>query len=261
MAHTTVAFSAAGKEYPLQIWHDDDPSFRHTLFSRVSYVNYRQIPLFLISSGPFNVFSDNSTTEAYFRDHLAAASLQNPSIGILSKSKDDLYLVLYIDQAQKAVRCFAIDFGALEQLEYLRSDSLTKPDVCVYYDKGFKKSDTTIFDRVLENKQTKRNQYVAPRAPEPTQLSVLVLSGDQITQAVTKVTLSGLRLRGLAPGTVESKNDKIAIRELFLMTKKSALFALRKYNYGFNGTPKTVRLSDVQDVVERLLQAYVDVEL
>lgn len=81
-------------------------------------------------------------------------------------------------------------------------------------------------------------------------------------QAVNRMTLSGLRLRGLNPSSgLTLSKDRVVIKELYHMTRKLALFALRKFNYGFNGaTGQEVRLSDVQDVVERLLQAYADVE-
>lgn len=252
MVHTTVALIHGEDEYPIQIWHDSKSPFRHLQLTQIAYINYKLVPLFLVSSGPYSVYSEVEATETYFRNTLVAAAVNNTEIGLLAKFNDDLYAVFYTTR-EFSIKCFEINFGALEELR-----SLAKIDVprSVYHDKKVR-TDTTVFDRILENKL--RNQYVVPRVPVPTPLSVQILAGDQISQAVNKVTLSGLRLRGLTTGS-GSSNDKIAVRELYHMTKKSALFALRKYNYGFNGGGKSIRLSDVQDVVERLLQAYVDVD-
>lgn len=247
----------------IDIRHQTKNPLRSSKLTFVSYVNYEKIPWFLISLGPFNVYSLNEDTNLFFQHYLYSASLSQPHTGILSKSNEPhVYVVFFVHKT--GVRCICIDFTTLERLATASRSFETGKDDNIYYSSLPTGSDTTIFDRVLENKSSKRNQYIAPRArnPSTTPLSVALLSGDQVAQAVNRLTLSGLRLRGLNPSSgLASSKDRVAIRELYHMTRKLALFALRKYNYGFNGvSSKEVRLSDVQDVVERLLEAYVDVE-
>ncbi|KAF3990895.1 hypothetical protein FT663_02968 [Candidozyma haemuli var. vulneris] len=242
----------------IDVRHEARLPFRNTSLSHVAYVNSERIPWFLISQGPFPVYSSDETTTGYFKEKLAREALDRPYIGILSKSQDPQTYVVFFIQGN-GVRCFCIDFTTLDRLSTASRNFEAGTDDNVYYSALPTRSDTTIFDRVLENKSSKRNQYVAPKNPSSTPLSVTPLNGDQISNAVNKMTLSGLRLRGLNPSS--SSKDRIAIKELYHMTRKSALFALRKFNYGFNGSSgQEVRLSDVQDVVERLLQAYADVD-
>lgn len=221
----------------------------------VTLINSQKVPWFLVSLGPFPVYSTDEATTSYF-GQLAHESVERPYLGLLAKSPDSVYVVFYIHK--NGARCFFIDFSALERLALAARAFEASNDDNVYYLALPARSDTTVFDRVLENKSSKRNQYVAPRNPSATPLSVAPLNGDQIATAVNRLTLSGLRLRGLNP--LGSK-DRIAVRELYQMTRKLALFALRKFKYEFNGAANhEVRLSDVQDVVERLLQAYADVD-
>ncbi|GEQ72371.1 hypothetical protein JCM33374_g6058 [Metschnikowia sp. JCM 33374] len=106
-------------------------------------------------------------------------------------------------------------------------------------------------------------------APQPpVAMSSGLITSHQISQAVNRVVLSGLRLRGLSTNASSSANDKIAIREIYQMTKKAALFALRKYGYDFNRgisngdkeASQGVSLDDIQSIVESLLSTFVDVE-
>lgn len=250
-----ILLSHGDKTLPgIEISHNGKLNLRGPL-EHVNLVNSEKIPWFLVSLGPYPVYSTNDETAAYFKN-LALDSIERPYIGLLSKSADGVYVVFFIHE--NSVRCFCIDFSALDRLALAARAFEASSEDDIFYLALPTRSDTTIFDRVLENKSSKRNQYVAPRNPSATPLSVAPLSGDQISAAVNKITLSGLRLRGLNP--LGSK-DRIAVRELYQMTRKLALFALRKYNYGFNGAVnQEVRLSDVQDIVERLLQAYADVE-
>lgn len=70
-------------------------------------------------------------------------------------------------------------------------------------------------------------------------------------------------MRGLSQNLVTTHNDKIAVKEINQMTFKATQFALRKQNYSFNKkseVKKPLRLNDLQDIVESLLQLFVDVE-
>lgn len=220
----------------------------------ISHVDYTKIPVFLVSNGPFHVYTDEKATQNYLKENLA---IYEDKCGLLAKSESqNFYTVLYTDSSL-SVWCFVIDFGILDQISKLPSN----PEKDVYYTgtnlTSAAKSDTTIFDRVLENKSLKTLAQTVPARP----ISMLTLnSHQQITQAVTKMVLSGLRLRGLS-ATVGTTNEKIAVREIYQMTKNAAIFSLRKYKYEFNDSKgQNVRMSDIQDVVERLLEVFIDVE-
>lgn len=238
---------------------DDRPLGSSAKLSHVAYINRHKVPLYLVSKGPFDVYTSNKDTEAYFAHMLAMPSSVNPSLAQLARvAESPCYYVFYC--VGNGLRCFEVDLDIPARVEALKGSVCMDRLSSVYFSSLAPRSDTAVFDRVLQNK-SKRNTYLAPRAPARTPLSVSVLSGDQISHAVNKLTLSGLRLRGLNPNALASSHQRTVVRELYQMTKKLAFFALRKFNYSFNGSRDChIRLQDVQDVVERLLQAYVDVD-
>lgn len=217
------------------------------------HVDHTKVPVFLVSNGPFRVYTDDKNTEHYFGENLARYT---DSCGLLAKGgSDDTYMVFFGD-TNLSIWCFVVDFAALDVLSKVQPHT----DKDVYFTgtnySAAAKSDTTIFDRVLENKTAK----VPPQQVHARPISTLVLSSThQISQAVNKIVLSGLRLRGLS-ATVGTSNEKIAVREIYQMTRKAAMFSLRKYKYEFNDAKSdNVRMADIQDVVERLLEVFLDV--
>lgn len=115
---------------------------------------------------------------------------------------------------------------------------------------------TAVFDKVLLQRQL-LNLYTVPPPRTTHQLSSQALTThDQISHAVTKLVLSGLRLRGLS--TTAASPDKVAVREIYRMTHKCAMFAVRKRNYTFNQPLTPLTLNEVQDIVERLLLVFID---
>lgn len=252
MATNTVTLTVGDTRYPqLQIWGDTAAKYPDVEF--VTHVYYRRIPLFLISAGPFDVYSDLAVTEQYF----SKVAARGAGIGILTRfSTSSEYAVFYPESS--GVKCFSIDFGALERIQSLAREAETA-ETSIYFGDRPKtiaaKSDITVFDRVLEGKLTKKPP-VARSAPVPP----LVLSTSaQISQVINKTVLSGLRLRGLSQSAASTK-ERVATGEIYHMTRKAAHFALRKYNYDFNNSAGEIKASDVQDIVERLLEIFVDVE-
>lgn len=243
---------------------DEAPYLRSPpTLSFVSLVNYRLIPLYLISNGPYPVYSDNDATEAFFVRSLVQEHL---NLGLLAKFTDltaDIYIVFYVDEESRGIKCLCLDFGVLSQLNQYKS--LIKGEENVYFISRSRlapyKSDTSVFDRVLENKTTRKS------IPTPTDEEVHLASSlqlrtpAQISQAINKLILLGLRLRGLTVSGLSSSKDKIAIREIHQMTKKASMFAVRKFHYDFNAALRTqdLLLSDLQNIVESLLQTFVDI--
>lgn len=243
---------------------DEAPYLRSSpTLSFVSLVNYRLIPLYLISNGPYPVYSNNDATEAFFLRSLIQEHL---NLGLLAKFTDltgDAYIVFFVDEASKGIKCVCLDFGVLTQVADYKS--LVKNDDNVYFISRSRlapyKSDTSVFDRVLESKSTKKS---APTPTDEERLSAPTLqlsTPAQISQAINKLILLGLRLRGLTVSGLSSSKDKIAIREIHQMTKKGAMFAVRKFHYDFNVGLRSLDLllSDLQDIVESLLQTFVDI--
>ncbi|OBA24340.1 hypothetical protein METBIDRAFT_228880, partial [Metschnikowia bicuspidata var. bicuspidata NRRL YB-4993] len=224
----------------IQIWSDaatEQPNVDpHLDFVCVAY--HERIPLFLVSNGPFDVYSEHVETENYFYESLVCLS---EAVGILAKSLlegTDTYFVFYLDQkALPRVRCYYIDFSVRQQVAEFREKASKIGDQDVFFISktlgSAGRSDTSVFDRVLGTKASKIPGPVS--APQPPVAGTLALTtSQQISQAVSRVVLSGLRLRGLSTNPQSSANDKLAIREIYHMTNKAANFALRKYSYEFN---------------------------
>lgn len=274
----------------IQIWSNGESGNKlasyalrsSAIFNIVSYVNHEMIPLHLLSMKPLYIYSDDDGTSEYFQKELIEISAQNSNIGLMvNNGNDDLYLVFYVDAHSDGlqIKCHVVDFGLLSKfLRAIENDhSETSSSSFVKLDTtstNTKSSNTSIFDKVLSDKRRKlkSNQFIMPplsgNKHSATPLSSLVLTtNDQITQAVSKIILSGLRIRGLnLNSSSQSTNEKIAIKEIYKMTHKSAMFSLRKFNYGFNNVllrsnkNGQVELNDIQDVVEKLLQVFVDVD-
>lgn len=231
--------------------------------SFVALVNYRLIPLYLISNGPYPVYSENDATEAFFIRSLVQKDL---NLGLLSKYLDyagEMYMVFYVDELTKGIKCVCIDFSVINQV--LDFKQLCRDDENVYFTSRTKivtnRSDTSVFDRVLENKTLKKQAAAAIKDKSPLKLTLVLSTPGQISQIVNKVIFLGLRLRGLTVSGLSSSKDKIAIREIHQMTRKAAMFAVRKFTYDFNACQRSseLLLNDVQDIVESLLRTFVDI--
>lgn len=252
-------------------------------FRVISYVKCELIPIYLLISKPLRIYSNNEKTAEFFKKELIQFSVNYDHIGLMIKNETDenLFLVLYVDSnsGDLQIRCLVIDFSILEKVhQAIESDnSPINTSSFINLESSIiipKSSNTSIFDKVLSGKgrRLKSNLFIMPStsiAKRPaTQLSSSVLTtNDQITQAVSKVILSGLRIRGLnLNSTNQSTNEKIAIKEVYKMTYKSTMFSLRKFNYGFNqellksSKNGHVELNDIQDIVEKLLQVFVDID-
>jgi hypothetical protein len=159
---------------------------------------------------------------------------------------DDTCLVFYFDTQ---IKCTIIDFSNLSLINrYIESGPVSPQKHVV---------DTKIFDRVLLQKKSKSNPFLEPQ--KPTNETTRLLSKDQINQAVLKLILSGLRIRGLSTNLSHMVNDKLTVKEIYQMTYKATLFSLRKYNYSFNKSNHPITVDELQGIVEKLLEIFVDV--
>lgn len=217
----------------LQLWHSSTiPIKSHDIFTRLRYVEYQAVPLFLLQSKPIDVYSTLDATSDYINTNLR----RYKELGILCQSQNDanLHIVIFIQNS--IVKCFILDFSGLNQLINDKQDY----DESLIYVVDFKTNvtNTNVFDKVLEKK--KRIKPTVPLVQE---------NGEQVNSMITKVILSGLRLRGLSNS---STNDKLKIKEIYQMTFKATTFAIKKFD-------TKVKLTDIQDIVEKLLQVFVDV--
>lgn len=274
----------------IQIWSNTENdsklsgnSLRSNEFKVVSYIYHELIPIYLLISKPLRIYSNDENTSEFFKRELVQVSMKHEPIGLLIKNEinENLYLALYVDGdgGDLQIKCFVIDFSILEKIHQAIESDNSQIDASSFINLDSsnvipKSSNTSIFDKVLSNKgrKLKSNLFIMPGtsiSKRPmTQLSSSALTtNDQITQAVNKVILSGLRIRGLnLNSTSLSTNEKIAIKEVYKMTYKSTMFSLRKFNYGFNqeilksSKIGHVELNDIQDIVEKLLQVFVDIE-
>lgn len=252
-------------------------------FKVISYINYELIPIYLLISKPLRIYSNDDKTAEYFKRELVQVSIKYGRIGLMIKNEldENLYLALFVDSdtGDIQLKCLVIDFSILETINRAIESDNSQIDASSFINLDSsnvipKSSNTSIFDKVLSSKgrKLKSNLFIMPgtsMSKRPaTQLSSSALTtNDQIIQAVSKVILSGLRIRGLNLNSNSlSTNEKIAIKEVYKMTYKSTMFSLRKFNYGFNqellksSKNGPVELNDIQDIVEKLLQVFVDIE-
>ena len=276
----------------VEIWsqYEQDAGVMDTIrrrprFRELGYVNHEIIPFFLLYSKPLQIFSEEGKTGEYLRCMLIEKATYQNSNGLMIRGEkdDDIYIALYsrIYEEDIVVECKILNFKLLEDLNKLISaDRIEDKDRSYFLeDKGKptekRTTDTSIFDKVLTEKRQKvgSNRFVfkpASNKLSETQLSSQSLtSTEQINQAINRVILSGLRIRGLnADGSSTQLNLRANIKEIRQMTYKAAIFSLRKYKYSFNqqrnishpGSGKKIMLNDVQEIVEKLLQVFLDVE-
>lgn len=176
---------------------------------------------------------------------MAKAVKLHPDVAMVFVNEDTC-LVFYYDTQ---VKCTIVDFstwGLINRWIGSGSVSPQKPVV-----------DTKIFDRVLLQKKSKSNPFLEPA--KPSNDTTRLVSQDQINHAVQKIILSGLRIRGLSPNLSHMVNDKLTVKEIYQMTYKATVFSLRKYNYSFNKTTHPITVDELQDIVEKLLEIFVDV--
>lgn len=269
MACVNTVSLAVGNETvaDIQLWGPAKLVLAFKTVNYVGYVDHTRLPLHLLVSKPHNVYSSNSATTAYFAGVLRLSLSNDGRVGVLGQAEgtDSAYAVFYFEGSD--LKCTVIDFAILTRLAALDKQGPPMTTKFVDLDASTAKtaSNTTIFDKVLSNR--KSNQYTVPKPQVSLSLSSLTLtSSEQISQALNKVILSGLRLRGLSSNSA-NENDRIAVKEIYLMVRKSAMFAIRKYNYGFQQQPRpaklrpyALKLNDIQTIVEQLLQVFIDVD-
>lgn len=241
------------------IWRDDIQA-KASMLLFVSTVCYPKIPAYLVSDGPFDVYTNSLQTELFFFERVVQQHDSTGLLALLKPGDSECYVVFFAD-ASSRIKCFFLDFAIISRAaELLRAAANDHPLQAVFYTNVAipLKSDTSVFDRVLEHKTARKSASFAgplPPVPPPS----LLLTGSQIASAINRCILSGLRLRGLS----STHKEKVVIQEIYQMTKKAATFAIRKYNYNLGGELKrerVVTLDEIQNIVESLLQAFVDVE-
>ncbi|CUM62696.1 uncharacterized protein PRCAT00000252001 [Priceomyces carsonii] len=240
-------------------------------------IDYRLFPIYLIKYKPFTVFSNEDRTTEYFKNKLIKSSLSNDSVGVIYKgNSSEQYLVFYVDFNEQLIKCLIVEFDLFKKLRMIdtfleSSGALDMVNSSVFLDliilasSTSKMNDnTSIFDKVLSRKKIKPNPFLVNNSKPSSSLSASVLTTkDQIAHTINKMISSGLRLRGLSNNVTQSANEKLTIKEVHQITYKSALFAIRKFN--FDGSTKQkqsvkVKVNDIQEIVEKLLQVFIDIE-
>lgn len=241
-------------------------------FKQLCYMDYRVVPIYLVNCRPFYVYSAEEKTCEFFRRRLVSVTRYKEEAGILMKCSDnDNYIVMYVEKKgeRPEIRCLLLSSADFDEKRPLR-DVQTRSVIDIPL--SSLKSDISIFDKVLSDKkrQTKRNQFIFNQGLESradmSRLSLHKLhSNEEVMEAVNRIIMSGLRIRGLNLKKQDyCSKEKIRVREIYQMTYKSTLFALRKYNkkkVAGSDSSDSIRLDDVQDIVEKLLQVYVDVDI
>ncbi|KAK6465267.1 hypothetical protein DFJ63DRAFT_310366 [Scheffersomyces coipomensis] len=256
------------------------------------HINYRLIPIYLITCNPYHVYSNIEQTKNWFKSNLLFQTFNvDENISLIFKSDDSNssnYLIFYFDTKLNQIFSIILDFSLIDQINNLISDlptttSSTKND-----------SNTTVFDKVLQRKKSRASPFLVDSEPlsknqftsniqsskstieSPSSASSSILTTqDQVNSAINKLILSGLRIRGFSTNNLNHNiNDKLNIKEIYQMTYKSTLFSLRKFNYSFindkliskkdlessNLKQTPIKLIDLQDIIEKLLQLFIDVD-
>lgn len=273
--------------------HPSQPSMTGDFKRAADYIDYKMIPPFLLQKQSLDIYSTSDEVEDYFRGTLVKFTLQTLkpiALTYLSLSNKNILIAIYLNVNSLKLKCCIIDFSILTTLisiPYVNKSGVISPtaslqqsvDTATTAVQPHSIPNTSIFDKVLSKRkqlvllqQPQQNLFMmAPVQPKTTALSSQILTtNEQISQAVSKLVLSGLRLRGLSGfmnSSSQSSNEKLAVREIYQMTLQCAMFALRKFNYGFNKqlqthqvNPAPVRLNDIQDIVENLLLVFIDMD-
>lgn len=271
---TTIKIHETSKNVlnDVQLWSDEETLKLPNVTScfSLSWIRYTALPLHVITSLPITIYSNDSATSDYFKKNLLEVPLSNNKneFGILCKADTDTYFVFYYDK--DAVKMITISFSDFNKLlPYFNTRSQSAINTLVDLSKPIRaRTSTVLIDKIIEKKKQRLNPFIAnplilANNPPKVDNSLILTSQEQINNAINRIILSGLRMRGLSQNLVTTHNDKIAVKEIHQMTFKATQFALRKQNYSFNKkseVKKPLRLNDLQDIVESLLQLFVDVE-
>lgn len=231
--------------HDIQLWSTSPvklPDFSRKFIRIPNQINHQVIPVYLMSSQPCTCYSSVESTNEYFETNLVRYSSNEDQNGILFQ-EEDWFLLFYYD---KEIKLMILDLSHLSKIVLVVNQS----DVDMFITVKDKET-ISIFDRVLNNKKKPRMLPQKETTVKETDISLVI----------NKVILSGLRIRGLSLVN-HSANDKLAIKEIYQMTLKSTLFALRKFKYGFNGISSNdnshLTVIVIQEIVEKLLQVFVD---
>lgn len=232
----------------VEIWGEngEELALGNDLMRLGRYVDYRAIPLYVMKYGCLNVFTRDRKTEEWFKENLVTIAMRlNDNVGLLYEYQNG-YLLFYF---QQQIKCMVIDLQILNDL-----------DGCVQakfpsQSRKVSSSNIKIFDKISEKR--KSNPFIELHSPQK-DLSVLS-NQNQVNLAVSKIILSGLRIRGLSTNLNHSINEKLTIKEIYQMTYKATLFSLRKYNYSFNQSDHPITVNELQEIVEKLLEIFIDV--
>ncbi|KGQ96370.1 hypothetical protein MEM_01915 [Candida albicans L26] len=258
----------------IQLWSTNKTLKLPTITSckPISYIKYASLPFYLVYCCPIIVYTDDSDTSDYFKTKLVETPLLSNGksggvggggIGLLCKVDVNTFLVFYYEDN---VKMLVLKFSKfIETLPQLDIPSIPKDTLLDLKPSKRIRTNTKIIDKIIEKKKQRSNSFIAN--PNTTKENIssgssILTNQDQINTAINKIIFSGLRIRGLSSNVASSLNDKLTIKEIHQMTFKATQFALRKHNYSFNKreTKKPLRLNDLQDIIENLLQLFVDIE-
>lgn len=267
-----------------------------SVWRRIGYISMHLIPLYLFCCKPFKVYSDLDSTIHYFKE--CVANVQAP-YGLLFAHPTSRQYVLFhpgVHSNSEGILASCIEFAAISKAITLfdsitvagrlssgkakLSKSVLMGDLSKITPGSTSIQNTNVFDRVLEaKKQSGRPQNsVRPDSFSQLQPSPKLVTPkprrvnpDQINYIIGKLVLAGLRVRGISTNLTHLLNERLSIKELYQMTVRAATFALRKYASlllpATTSKPELIRkrqdpvpLEVLQDIVERLLEVFVDVD-
>lgn len=250
--NSSIVLQDSDKVYEdVQLWYKHKIPVQYLeSFFKISYVNYQKIPVFLLQSTIVDIYSNLDATEDYIKNILVKYTNTHNNLGVLYRSsiQQHIYIILFIQDFK--VKGFILDYSILDRLNshndnYDFQDN--EHDLNYIIDLRVRQSSVHAIEKVLEKK--KRNKSTTPTASTTNSSNL-----EHPNNMVSKVILSGLRLRGMSNNSSTTPNEKIKLKEIYQMTYKSTQFALRKF------ANKEIKLADVQDIVEKLLQVFIDIE-
>lgn len=284
----------------VQLWSNDTSAFTTaSASSSGSYAELKgpieclRIPLALVVATSFTVYTENTNTETYLESVMGWEAVLD---GVLGRGfLNGNTLLIFRVTGGETLTCIVLDLERGPPLpslpavdvwytqaevasisndnndnSYSNNSNIAKQKKTIapvaHSSSSFIPS-TSKFDKVLQKRKLSINPFLMSNTVSTdantssgNATKTVLSSTEQVEQTINKLILSGLRIRGLSINPSHSVNDKLTIKEIYHTTYKSALFALRKYNYSFN-TTASVQLHQVQDIVEKLLQTYVDVDV
>lgn len=197
-----------------------------------NHFDHHRIPLAVIRALAVPVYTKDAATEDWFRKMVAAPSVAVKPVLVMFEAKQlgRLYVFYY---REPGLGLIIVDFTLLDRPVNALVKPLTSTQTHATEATQVKRPESNVLDQFMDHRKRKLVPEIRPPQPE-----------IQLSKAVAKSVMLGLRIRGLTTADDHTK-------QLYQLTVKAATFTLKRRK-------QTPSAAEVQEVVERLLEVMAD---